>query len=194
MQPFRVLIVFASSHGQTRKIAEVIAARLREHGAVVDLHDANAGTPPPPDAYDIVGLGSRVHRGKHARSIHNYIDRNLSSLLARHNFFFSVSVTASEQPHVADPGNYILDTIWTTAWRPDLSVAFAGALPYRKYNVARRLLMKLRSSRHGDPRDTQRDYVFTDWGQVRAFADKVAGWAGSPRLPERALGARRRVS
>ena len=193
MSTFRVLVIFASSHGQTRKIAEAIADRLREHGAEVDLFDANVTTPPPPDDYDVVGFGSHVRHGKHAPVIHRYIDRHLSSILSRQNFFFSVSLTASEKGYLPDPGDYIFETILATAWRPDLAVAFAGALPYRRYHPVLRLLMKLRSSYLGYPTDTKRDFELTDWGQVRAFADKIAGWAGCPRRPERARGARMRV-
>jgi menaquinone-dependent protoporphyrinogen oxidase len=190
MEPFSVLIVYASSHGQTAKIAEAIAARLRERGANVDLFDTHAGSPPPPDNYDVVGLGSHVRHGKHDPAIHRYIDHHLSSLQARQNFFFSVSLTASDKPYLPDPGSYIYETTYATAWRADTSAAFAGALPYRQYNPVLRLLMKLRSLRHGHPTDTSRDYGFTDWRQVRLFADSIADWNGARRRPDRALGAR----
>lgn len=189
MAPFRVLIVFASAHGQTATIAAAIATRLRERGADVDLFDAR-DNPPPPDDYDVVGLGSHVKRGKHDPAIHRYIDRHLSALQARQNFFFSVSLTASDKPYLADPGSYIYTTTYATAFRADTVAAFAGALPYRRYNPILRLLMKLRSSRHGHPIDTSRDHVFTDWIQVRLFADSIADWKGPRRRPERALGAR----
>ena len=194
MDSFRVLIVFASGHGQTAKIAEAIAKRLRERGADVDVYDSHAGTPPSPDGYDVVGLGSHVKHGKHDAAIHSYIDRNLSSLQARQNFFFSVSLTASDKPYLPDPGGYIYGTTYATAWRADTAAAFGGALPYRRYNPVLRLLMKLRSSRHGHPIDTSRDYVFTDWVQVRQFADSIADWKGPRRRPDRALGARVRAS
>jgi menaquinone-dependent protoporphyrinogen oxidase len=193
MEPFRVLIIFASTHGQTAKIAEAIAARLRERGAEVDVRDVHASTVPAPDDYDVVGLGSRVRHGKHDLAIHRYIDRHLSSLQARQNFFFSVSLTASDKPYLPDPGGYIYGTTYATAFRADAWAAFAGALPYRRYSPILRLLMKLRSSRHGNPINTHRDYDFTDWTQVRLFADSIADWKGARRRPERALGARARV-
>jgi menaquinone-dependent protoporphyrinogen oxidase len=190
MAPFRVLIIFASSHGQTAKIAEAIAARLRERGAQVDVCDAHAEHLPTPDNYDVVGLGSHVRHGNHDPAIHRYIDHHLSSLQARQNFFFSVSLTASDKPYLPDPGGYIYGTTYATSFRADSCAAFAGALPYRKYNPILRLLMKLRSSRHGHPLDTHRDHVFTDWIAVRLFADSIADWKGSRRRPDRALGAR----
>lgn len=193
MEPFRVLIIFASAHGQTAKIAEAIAARLRERGARVDVHDVHAEGVPSPDGYDVVGLGSHVRHGKHDPAIHDYIDRHLSSLQARQNFVFSVSLTASDKPYLPDPGGYLYSTTYATAFRADCSAAFAGALPYRRYNPILRLLMKFRSSRHGHPIDTSRDHVFTDWAQVRLFADSIADWKGSRRRPDRTLGARARA-
>lgn len=194
MESFRVLIVFASAHGQTAKIADAIAARLRERGADVDVYDVHAETPPSPDDYDVVGLGSHVRHGRHDPAIHRYIDRHLSSLQARQNFLFSVSLTASDKPYLPDPGGYIYGTTYVTAFQADSSAAFGGALPYREYNPIRRVLMKLRSSRHGHPTDTSRDYMFTDWTHVRLFADSIADWTGSRRRPDRALGARARAS
>jgi menaquinone-dependent protoporphyrinogen oxidase len=188
MQSFRVLIVFASSHDQTAKIAQAIGSRLRERGAAVDVFDVHEA-PPAPDDYDVVGLGSHVRHGKHDPAIHRYIDRHLSSLQARQSFFFSVSLTASDKPYLPDPGGYIYGTTYVTAWKADTAVAFGGALPYRRYNPILRLLMKLRSSRHGHPIDTTRDHVFTDWVNVRLFADSIADWKGPRRRPERALGA-----
>lgn len=193
MDPFRVLVVFASSHGQTATIAEAIGARLRERGAHVELCNAHAETPPPPDDYDVVGLGSHVRHGKHDAAIHRYIDRHLSGLQARQTFFFSVSLTASDKPYLPDPGSYIYGTTYATAFRADSAAAFGGALPYRKYNPVLRVLMKLRSSLHGHPIDTSRDHVFTDWTQVRLFADEIADWPGSRRRPDRALGAHARA-
>lgn len=192
MEPFSVLIIFASAHGQTAQIAEAIAARLRERGARVDVRDAQAGALPSPDDYDVVGLGSHVRYGKHAPAIHDYIDRHLSSLQARQNFLFSVSLTASDKPYLPDPGGYLYSTTYATSFRPDHTAAFAGALPYRRYNPLLRLFMKFRSSRHGHPIDTSREHVFTDWAQVRLFADSIADWKGSRRRPDRALGARAR--
>jgi menaquinone-dependent protoporphyrinogen oxidase len=194
MESFRVLMIFASSHGQTAKVTEAIAARLRERGAQVDVLDAHARDLPSPDDYDVVGLGSHVRHGKHDAAIHRYIDRHLSSLLARQNFFFSVSLTASDKPYLPDPGGYIYSTTYATAFRADTCAAFAGALPYRRYNRILRLLMKLRSSRHGHPIDTSRDHDFTNWTDVRLFADSIADYKGSRRHPERALGARVRAS
>jgi menaquinone-dependent protoporphyrinogen oxidase len=194
MASFRVLIIFASSHGQTAKIAASIAGRLRERGAEVDVYDVHGDIRLPlPDDYDVVGLGSHVRNGKHDPAIHRYIDHNLSSLSARQNFFFSVSLAASDKPYLPDPGSYIYATTYATTWRPDAAAAFAGALPYRQYNPLLRLRMKLRSSRDGHPIDTTRDHVFTDWVQVRLFADSIADCPGNRRRPDRALGARIRA-
>jgi menaquinone-dependent protoporphyrinogen oxidase len=188
MAPLRILVLFASSHGQTRAITEALAARLREQGAEVEVVDAETRRPPPPTAYDIVGFSSRVHDGEHAPSIIGYIDRHRSELLARQTFFVSVSLTASDQPHLPDPGGYIRGTVYATSWRPDQFAAIAGGLPYRRYGAIRRLLMKVWSSRHGQPVDTSRDYVFTDWGEVRAFADAIVARAREPTQPERVHG------
>jgi menaquinone-dependent protoporphyrinogen oxidase len=182
MATLRILVLFASAHGQTRAIAEALSARLREHGAEVAIYDVEDGLPPAPTGYDVVGFGSRVHGGEHAPAIISYIDRHRAELRARHSFFFSVSLTAAKDPS-RDPGDYILGTIHATAWRPELLTAIAGGLPYRRYNPLRRLWMKVRSLRHGDPADTSLNYEFTDWGEVRDFADAIIARAREPLYP-----------
>lgn len=69
MVSVRILVLFASAHGQTRAIVEALSARLREHGAEVCTYDAEAGLCPDPVGYDVVGFGSRVHGGEHAPAI-----------------------------------------------------------------------------------------------------------------------------
>jgi menaquinone-dependent protoporphyrinogen oxidase len=171
----RILIVYASSYGQTRAVAHAVAARLRECGHVVELGDAACGVArlPPPDDYDAVVLGSRVEYGRHARSIAAYVGRHLDRLRAMPTGFFSVSMSASALGPARDA--YLARFIADSGWRPGRAVSIAGALHYTEYGWLTRLVMKRIAKSHGQPTDTRRDHVFTDWGAVARFADELAG-------------------
>ncbi|MNC94612.1 Protoporphyrinogen IX dehydrogenase [menaquinone] [compost metagenome] len=46
----------------------------------------------------------------------------------------------------------------------------AGALPYSKYNWVKRWMMRRIVAKAGGDTDTSRDYEYTDWNDLRAFA------------------------
>ncbi len=165
-------MLYATSHGQTRTIAEELATRLRSHGHVVELADV-ASHPVPPTSCDAVILGSRVEMGKHARSIVRYIEANRDALTALPTAFFSVS-NAAATSSAPDPMGYLERLFATVGWRPTRAIAFAGGLPYRKYGWLLRMIMKQINKRTGNPTDTSRDYVFTRWDEVERFADELS--------------------
>jgi menaquinone-dependent protoporphyrinogen oxidase len=57
-----------------------------------------------------------------------------------------------------------------TGWRPVETKMVAGALPYSRYNWLKRWMMKRIVRKAGGDTDTARDYEYTDWDDVRAFA------------------------
>ena len=57
-----------------------------------------------------------------------------------------------------------------TGWTPSVTRHIAGALLYTRYNIFKRWMMRrIVAKAHGDT-DISRDYVYTDWDEVRAFA------------------------
>lgn len=170
----RILIVYGSHFGQTRKIAEVLARRLRERGYSVQLADAADLNVPAPEAYDVVVIGSRVETGRHSSEVRRYITRHLDELREIPTAFFSVSTAASQANAGWDPSGYIEALFSETDWRAARAAALAGALPYRKYNWFLRFIMKRIARSAGHPTDTSRDHELTDWAKVDAFADEIA--------------------
>jgi menaquinone-dependent protoporphyrinogen oxidase len=169
----RVLVLYASHYGQTRMIALRIAERLREHGAHVDLLDARFSQQlPPPEGYDVVILGSRIELGRHAPCVVDYMRTHRDVLERMPTGFFSVSMAAASRTS-ADPNGYLTALFDKLGWKPLRYVAFAGGLPYRKYNWLTRFILKRISRAAGRTTDTSKNHEFTDWGAVRAFADDV---------------------
>jgi menaquinone-dependent protoporphyrinogen oxidase len=177
----RILIAYASSYGQTRKIAETIAANLRRRGHTVELAAALVNPPPPVQDYEAVVLGSPVQFGHHARPIIDYIIANRAALLEVPSYFFSVSMTAVNS-QARDHGGYLDYLFATTQWLPSGVIALAGGLPYRRYGFFLRMIMKLISRRNGHTTDTSRNHEYTDWVQVRRFAAGIAADLVAPSV------------
>lgn len=68
----RVLIVFASSEGHTRRLARMAAAHLADAGHQVSLCDAAQPDCPAPGDFDAVLLAASVHIGRYQAAIRNF--------------------------------------------------------------------------------------------------------------------------
>ncbi len=172
----QILLVYASTHGHTAKIAARIAAALEHDGATVELQKlhANEAEPAPPD-YDAVILGASIHAGHHQHALVKWAKRHHTALSAIPSAFFSVCLTAAdetEESRAATRG-YVDDFVEQTGWTPDQSATFAGALQYREYDFATRLLVRLLMSRTHRPTDTSQDYDYTDWDAVDRWAHEL---------------------
>jgi menaquinone-dependent protoporphyrinogen oxidase len=172
----RILLLYASTHGHTAKIAARIAAALEHDGATVDLRrlGANETEPAPPD-YDAVILGASIHAGHHQRALVKWAERHHTALALAPSAFFSVSLTAAddtEEARAATQG-YLDDFVEQTEWTPDRSAMFAGAVQYREYDLATRVLMRLLMRRMHHPSDASHDYDYTDWDAVERWAHEL---------------------
>ena len=173
----RILIVFASTHGHTAKIAARIASVLEADGATVDLHQLGGDEPQPsPPDYDAVILGASIHGGHHQRALVKWAERHHTALGLTPSAFFSVCLTAADdtdESHAATRG-YLDDFVEHTGWTPGRTMTFAGALQYREYDVATRALMRLLMRRMHHPTDASQDYDYTDWDAVEGWAHELA--------------------
>src|SRR5947209_5854017 len=73
-------ILFATREGQTRRIAERIAADVRAAGAAVDLIDLNVAGAVELSKYDAACVASSVHVGKHERAVVQFVTRRRQEL------------------------------------------------------------------------------------------------------------------
>jgi menaquinone-dependent protoporphyrinogen oxidase len=171
----RILVIYGTTEGHTRKIAHYIVERIRSKGHEAEAADSSSGSVPHPGLhFDGCIIGGSVHEGKHQRSLVHFVQENLADLLKMPTAFFSVSLAAavSDEAHRVETQSYIDTFIEQTEWKPDLTVSLAGALLYTKYDFFKRLLMKFISRHQGGETDTSRDYEYTDWNQIDGFVDE----------------------
>jgi menaquinone-dependent protoporphyrinogen oxidase len=173
----RFLIVYASTHGHTAKIAARIAATLENDGVTVDLHQLQAHETEPALAdYDAVVVGASIHASHHQRALVKWAERHRTALGVTPSAFFSVCLTPADdtdESRAATRG-YLDDFVEQTGWTPGDSATFAGAVQYREYDVATRVLMRLLMRRMHHPTDASQDYDYTDWDAVERWAHELA--------------------
>ena len=173
----RILLLYASTHGHTAKIATRIAAALEHDGASVDLRRLDPKrAEPAPQEYEAVILGASIHAGHHQRAMLRWAEQHRTSLGLMPSAFFSVCLTAADdtdESRAATRG-YLDDFTERTGWTPGRSATFAGAVQYREYDIATRALMRLLMRRMHHPTDASQDYDYTDWNAVDRWAHELA--------------------
>lgn len=179
----RILVVFHTSEGQTAKIAERIADRLRATGADVEVHDADRA--PGPAGFDAVVLGDSIHMQHHSKAIRAYSKAHAEAIAAMPSALFQVSMTsaAHDDEHDREAHRYVAELLQEANLNPDVVGLFAGALAYTRYGWIKRRVMQKIAASEGQPTDADHDVEFTDWDDVDHFADDIAALTTTPRRP-----------
>jgi len=171
-RPF--LVLYGTTDGHTRKVAAAIADELRTAGETVDVVNAERLQPPvQPGDYAAVIVAGSVHAGGYQRSVRRWVRANRAALAARPTAFVSVCLAVLEHNPRTDRE---LDRILTrffdrTGWQPTTTKIVAGALLFTKYGwLKRQAILSIVRKQLGSNVDMTRDYEYTDWDDVRAFA------------------------
>jgi len=82
-------------------------------------------------------------------------------------------VSMAAHDNMEEAGGYIEEFVRETGWRPGMVGLFGGALLYTQYRFIKRHMMKRIVRHKGNPdTDTSRDYVYTEWENVKHFAEE----------------------
>lgn len=178
-----ILILYATSEGQTARIAQRMARTFRARGHVAETCPAEALSQRRQlESYDGVIVGASVHYGRHPSHLRTLVRQHGSALQARPNAFFSVSLSAGGPGAKPDAAKRYLDLFLRQVdWRPQQTATFAGALQFSQYGAFKRLLMMIFVGLAGGDTDTSRDYEYTDWDAVERFAATFAQRVERPR-------------
>jgi menaquinone-dependent protoporphyrinogen oxidase len=177
----RVLVLYASTHGHTGKIADRIADVLRAQGVRARVRHLSERTPRLDlSEFDAFVVGASVHQGHHQPDMVEWITKHHTVLSLHPSAFFSVSLTAADDTDEARETvrSMIDDVLDETGWIPTTTESFAGALQFKEYNLPTRVLMRLIARRIEHQTDTNidvhEDTDYTDWDAVERFARDFA--------------------
>jgi menaquinone-dependent protoporphyrinogen oxidase len=171
----RILIVYATFDGQTRRVADALRRHLEADGHVVTLVDAGADACPDLEMHDATIVGGAVRYGRISPPLEKFVGTHAQGLSRRPGALFAVCLCAGGPgAKPAEARRYVDAFVERTGWTPQWSKAFAGALPYSRYGFFQRHMMRFIVGRAGGDTDTSRDYEYTDWGAVRDFASSFS--------------------
>jgi menaquinone-dependent protoporphyrinogen oxidase len=171
-----VLIAYASTHGQTERIAHRLRDVLLESGLDAELQRLTSGSSPGPAEADAVLVGASIHGSHHQPEVVDWLRAHRTTLSRMPTGLFSVSLAAAD--HDAEgrvtAQEYVDELLEDTGFFPRVTRCFAGALQYREYGPMMRLVMRLIAHHHDLPTDVHHDVDFTDWEAVDAFGREFA--------------------
>lgn len=170
MKPHRLLIIYASRHGQVEKIAKRISETVAADGVISDAVPVERADEFPLEFYDFLIVAGSIHFGRHPRALEKFIQRKLPGISGMKAALVSVSGAAATAAGKEEAESYVHQLARRTGWAPEIILTIGGAEPYSRYGFFTRILMRSIAKKHGRIVDVHRDYEFTDWGAVESFA------------------------
>lgn len=164
----KILIIYGTIEGQTRKIARFMEEVLQEAKHAVVISNATEA-PPSPKEFDMVLIGSSIHLHKYNSAIKHYVTEHVDELNKKPSAFFSVCMAvASNIPEEHEEVAKIAsDFLEQTGWKTNTVWHWAGALRYTQYDYFKKLTMRMIAKKQGGATDTSKDHEYTDWDKVK---------------------------
>lgn len=172
----KILIVYATTDGQTRKIARFCADHLTGAGYTVELMPAGDAIGVELARFDGAILAGSVHVGGFQANLSDFVAAHSEALKAQRTLFLSVSLSAAgdEPEDWAGLTECVAKFQRDTGWTPGQILHVAGAFRFTQYDFFRAWAMRWIASRKGETVDPRADKEYTDWD---ALAKVVAEWA-----------------
>ena len=169
----RILVLYGTTNGHTAKVAHAIGETLQRTGADVEVIDSGRETPHPEDYAGIV-VAASVQAGGYQKAVRRWVRRYADDLKGKPTAFVSVCLgVLQREPKVQrEVAAVIHRFLTTTRWHPTVTRSVAGALLYTRYNWVIRSIMRRIAAKAGGDTDTSRDYEYTDWSDLRTFAEE----------------------
>ena len=173
----QALILYATREGQTAKVASTLNKHLATLGVQSTAHNLEKTFDGRHlERFDLLIFGGSMHAGGIESELVQFVNQNSTTISQRPRAFFLVLLSA------ATADDKLRERSLTDAEQKltgQFEVNFediefiAGALTYSKYAMPLRWLMQRIARQHGADTDLKRDYEYTDWQQVKAYAQRL---------------------
>ena len=171
----KILVLYATTDGQTRKIARHVADGLADKGHGVELLEARDGEGLELARFDRAILAGSLHAGGYQAALASFARSHAAALNAMPTLFLAVSLSAAGDDAEDWAGlRKCLDEFHSeTGWTPTHSAHVAGAFRFSEYGFFRAWVMKRIAAQKDASVDPHQDREYTDWAALDA---EVAGW------------------
>lgn len=169
----KLLIAYATTDGQTRKIARFAADHLADAGATVELLNLTDTEGLDLTRFDAAILAGSLHAGGFQDSLAAFARDHAAQLAARPTLFLAVSLSAAG----SDPDDWagleacLARFIHETGWQPGQVEHVAGAFRFAEYDFFRAWAMRHIAHAKGETVDPHGNKEYTDWHGLEVTLD-----------------------
>jgi menaquinone-dependent protoporphyrinogen oxidase len=169
-----ILVGYATIEGQTRKIAEAVAAAVEAAEDRALLFDISSGGEYAVGHPEAAILCAPIHAARYPAVFADFVRQEVNWLNDVPSAFVSVSLLIrSEFEEERDEARHFPDGLLEeTGWKPSLLHHAAGALRYTEYDFFKRWIIRRMAELENAPTDVSRDHEFTDWPALSAFVEE----------------------
>jgi len=168
----RIIIIYSSVDGQTKKICKHIRESLivNNHSVEIFSIDNLPYTIDQISKFDKIVIASSIRYGKHNEHIVKFIQDNFEFLNSKKTAFLSVNLVArKKEKSKPDTNPYVAKFLNSIKWKPTICTVFAGKLNYKLYPFRDRIMIKLIMLMTKGPTDSKTEIEYTDWNDVDKF-------------------------
>lgn len=173
-----LLIAYATTDGQTRKIARFAANRLFGSGHAVELLNVEDAEGLDLRRFDGAILAGSLHVGGFQKALMQLVSTEKAGLALMPTLFLAVSLSAAGN----DPDDWaglrkcLAEFETDTGWTPGRVEHVAGAFKFSEYDFFRAWAMRRIADQKGEAVEVGKDKEYTDWATLGAALDSwVAG-------------------
>ena len=170
----KTLIAYGTTEGQTRKVVDFVANRLRKLGDQVTLVEAaDAPWDLRPNEYEAAILAASLHAGIYQEPLIKFARTHSERLNQMPSAFLSVSLSAAghepeELKGIAECAERFKQE---TGWTPTEVHHVAGAFRFTKYDFFKRWVMRLIAWEKSVKVGPSQELELTDWDELTKIAD-----------------------
>ena len=170
----KIAICYASTEGQTRKIARFCAAALIDQGHSVEVIAASDANDMPFASFDAAILAGSVHLGHVQSALATVATSHAAVLNARPTLFLQVSlaVVGDDAEDRAEIDRIAQAFCEKTGWQPGEIHQIAGAFRFSEYDFFRSWAMRWVAAQKGQKVDPHGDTEYTDWDGLRHLMER----------------------
>jgi menaquinone-dependent protoporphyrinogen oxidase len=169
-----LLVAYATTDGQTRKIARFVADRLAGQGHGVELLNVTDAEGLDLARFGAAVLAGSLHAGGYQKALRQFVTGARPGLEAMPTLFLAVSLSAAGN----DPEDWaglrrcLMDFQTETGWTPGRIEHVAGAFRFSEYDFFRAWAMRRIADQKGETVDPGQDKEYTDWPALGQAVDR----------------------
>lgn len=168
-----LLFAYATTDGQTRKIARFAADRLVGNGHSVELLNVEDADGVDLSRFDAAVLAGSLHAGGYQKTLGSFVTGSKLALAQVPTLFLAVSLSAAGKDAEDWAGlRKCLAAFETdTGWTPGRVEHVAGAFRFSEYDFFRAWAMRRIADMKGEKVEPGRDKEYTDWAALGQTLD-----------------------